>query len=304
METLLSSLRQQVIDLKTERLRLQSPQSTESESSSTGTSSLPPCSPKGSTLIIPSNAPAPNGNRDFFYFVGLEPELNADPKAVTPVASLEEATKRMRKLSARGRLLYGQVSHLKRVNHQLLRNRHPVAKRHGGHSRQVLQRTMPQQLGEMIGYHAGGSQDREVALDALLSPPALFAAAPPALAAPAVSMQKTPLPGVAQPRSRARPPCESEKTGRNRIKPAQLERLLDHFAQDATPKGVQRANIAAEVDLPPRAVQVWFQNQRSRAKARAKEAAAADEAAAASVYAHLPPSPPLSPPLSPPEGAP
>ena len=140
METLLSSLRQQVIDLKTERLRLQSPQSTESESSSTGTSSLPPCSPKGSTLIIPSNAPAPNGNRDFFYFVGLEPELNADPKAVTPVASLEEATKRMRKLSARGRLLYGQVSHLKRVNHQLLRNRHPVAKRHGGHSRQVLQR--------------------------------------------------------------------------------------------------------------------------------------------------------------------
>ena len=60
------------------------------------------------------------------------------------------------------------------------------------------------------------------------------------------------LPRVAQPRAGGLPCRRGEQSGRTRILPAQLSRLLDYFALDPTPDGPARARLAAEVGLTPR----------------------------------------------------
>ena len=284
METLIASLSKQVIDLKKERLSLRSSQPT-SESSSTPD---PPSSPDSlsSTSARCSQALSRNGN---FVHVPSRMLQEAQPP---PVASLEEAANQMQGLSKRGLRLYQKVAQLKQDNRKLALRLvgPPVAKRRKERQlEQVLQRASPQQLGEILEDGPVSSPAPSSAgLHAHLSP------------APGDSVPITLPQRVTQPRVRATA-CHRGQSGRTRIAPAQQERLLAYAALDPSPNGAERARIAAEVELPPRVVQVWFQNQRTRSKACAKEhhAAASQHAQA---HAHLPPSPPLSPPLSPPEG--
>ena len=275
METLVASLSKQVIDLKKERLSLRSSQPT-SESSSTPD---PPSSPESlsSTSTRCSQALSRNGN---FVHVPSRMLQEAQPP---PVASLEEAANQMQGLSKRGLRLYQKVAQLKQDNRKLALRLvgPPVAKRRKERQlEQVLQRASPQQLGEILE-------------DGPVSSPAPSSAGLHAhlSSAPGDSVPITLPQRVTQPRVRATA-CHRGQSGRTRIAPAQQERLLAYAALDPSPNGAERARIAAEVELPPRVVQVWFQNQRTRSKACAKEHPAA----------HLPPSPPLSPPLSPPEG--
>ena len=276
METLVASLSKQVIDLKKERLSLRSSQPAASESSSTPD---PPSSPDSlsSTSARCSQALSRNGN---FVHVPSRMLQEAQPP---PVASLEEAANQMQGLSKRGLRLYQKVAQLKQDNRKLALRLvgPPVAKRRKERQlEQVLQRASPQQLGEILE-------------DGPVSSPAPSSAGLHAhlSSAPGDSVPITLPQRVTQPRVRATA-CHRGQSGRTRIAPAQQERLLAYAALDPSPNGAERARIAAEVELPPRVVQVWFQNQRTRSKEYAKEHTAE----------HLPPSPPLSPPLSPPEG--
>ena len=280
METLVASLNKQVIDLKKERLSLRSSQPTASESSSTPD---PPSSPESlsSTSARCSQALSRNGN---FVHVPSRMLQEAQPP---PVASLKEAANQMQGLSKRGLRLYQKVAQLKQDNRKLALRLvgPPVAKRRKERQlEQVLQRASPQQLGEILEEPVSSPASSSAGLHAHLS------------SAPGDSVPVTLPQRVTQPRVRGSA-CHRGQSGRTRIAPAQQERLLAYAALDPSPNGAERARIAAEVELPPRVVQVWFQNQRTRSKACTKE-----HHAAASQHAHLPPSPPLSPPLSPPEG--
>ena len=270
METLIASLSKQVIDLKKERLSLRSSQPAASESSSTPD---PPSSPESlsSTSTRCSQALSRNGN---FVHVPSRMLQEAQPP---PVASLEDAANQMQGLSKRGLRLYQKVAQLKQDNRKLALRLvgPPVAKRRKERQlEQVLQRASPQQLGEILE-------------DGPVSSPAPSSAGLHAhlSSAPGDSVPITLPQRVTQPRVRGTA-CHRGQSGRTRIAPAQQERLLAYAALDPSPNGAERARIAAEVELPPRVVQVWFQNQRTRSKACAKEHPAA----------HLPPSPPLSPP--------
>ena len=134
MEALISSLRKQLSHLKVEHHRLQSPEPNDSESTSTGLSSLPPNSPDGSASTSSStdNLILRRTKDAAANTVGLELEIDADHETAAPVVTLEEASKRMRRLGRRAQRLFGQVSHLRRVNHRLRRMRRPVAKRREG----------------------------------------------------------------------------------------------------------------------------------------------------------------------------
>jgi hypothetical protein len=70
------------------------------------------------------------------------------------------------------------------------------------------------------------------------------------------------------------PYIPNEIKHRKRTTQAQLEILEQTFAHDKKPNGVMRANLAKQLDMTPRGVQVWFQNRRAKEKTLAKKAAA------------------------------
>ncbi|KAI8071023.1 homeobox domain-containing protein [Gongronella butleri] len=70
------------------------------------------------------------------------------------------------------------------------------------------------------------------------------------------------------------------KAKRKRISSQQLSRLMTIFQQTDTPSSEVREQLANELDMTKREVQVWFQNRRakaSRARAAAVQAAAAHQ---------------------------
>ncbi|KAI8888010.1 homeobox-domain-containing protein, partial [Backusella circina FSU 941] len=54
------------------------------------------------------------------------------------------------------------------------------------------------------------------------------------------------------------------KAKRKRISPAQYNRLMEIFDQTDTPSSEIRENLANELDMTKREVQVWFQNRRAK----------------------------------------
>lgn len=70
------------------------------------------------------------------------------------------------------------------------------------------------------------------------------------------------------------PYIPNEIKHRKRTTQAQLEVLEQTFAHDKKPNGIMRANLARQLDMTPRGVQVWFQNRRAKEKTLAKKAAA------------------------------
>ncbi|KAI8063659.1 Homeodomain-like protein [Gilbertella persicaria] len=54
------------------------------------------------------------------------------------------------------------------------------------------------------------------------------------------------------------------KAKRKRISTAQYERLMQVFDQTDTPSSEIRENLAVELDMTKREVQVWFQNRRAK----------------------------------------
>ncbi|KAI8979154.1 Homeodomain-like protein, partial [Mycotypha africana] len=51
---------------------------------------------------------------------------------------------------------------------------------------------------------------------------------------------------------------------RKRILPHQYKRLLETFEVTDTPSSEIRSQLAAELDMTKREVQVWFQNRRAK----------------------------------------
>ncbi|CEP14928.1 hypothetical protein [Parasitella parasitica] len=54
------------------------------------------------------------------------------------------------------------------------------------------------------------------------------------------------------------------KAKRKRISPAQYDRLMEIFDQTDTPSSEIRENVAIELNMTKREVQVWFQNRRAK----------------------------------------
>ncbi|KAG2208073.1 hypothetical protein INT47_010435 [Mucor saturninus] len=54
------------------------------------------------------------------------------------------------------------------------------------------------------------------------------------------------------------------KAKRKRISPGQYNRLIEIFDQTDTPSSEIRENLAEELDMTKREVQVWFQNRRAK----------------------------------------
>ena len=57
-----------------------------------------------------------------------------------------------------------------------------------------------------------------------------------------------------------------EPTKRSMYTPEQLQRLQEEFEACELPSKEQREALAAELDIPTRSVQIWFQNRRQRVK--------------------------------------
>ncbi|KAI8969728.1 Homeodomain-like protein [Pilobolus umbonatus] len=60
------------------------------------------------------------------------------------------------------------------------------------------------------------------------------------------------------------PSSPINKTKRKRITSLQYNRLMEVFDQTDTPSSEIRENLAAELDMTKREVQVWFQNRRAK----------------------------------------
>ncbi|KAG1562533.1 hypothetical protein G6F49_000829 [Rhizopus delemar] len=58
---------------------------------------------------------------------------------------------------------------------------------------------------------------------------------------------------------------------RKRITPAQYDRLVEIFEQTDTPSSDVRENLANELDMTKREVQVWFQNRRAKLNRESKQ---------------------------------
>ncbi|KAF8441623.1 hypothetical protein L210DRAFT_2083431 [Boletus edulis BED1] len=69
------------------------------------------------------------------------------------------------------------------------------------------------------------------------------------------------------------PYIPNEVKHRKRTSRHQLKVLEDVFRKDTKPNAVLRKKLAAELDMSPRAVQVWFQNRRAKEKALRKRVA-------------------------------
>ncbi|ORE06462.1 homeobox-domain-containing protein [Rhizopus microsporus var. microsporus] len=64
---------------------------------------------------------------------------------------------------------------------------------------------------------------------------------------------------------------QQPKTKRKRITPAQYNRLMEIFDQTDTPSSEIRENLATELDMTKREVQVWFQNRRAKLNRESKQ---------------------------------
>ncbi|ORX98162.1 homeobox, partial [Basidiobolus meristosporus CBS 931.73] len=53
---------------------------------------------------------------------------------------------------------------------------------------------------------------------------------------------------------------------RNRLNARQVNRLMEVFEQTTKPKTEIRIQLAEELGMRPRAVQIWFQNRRQKLK--------------------------------------
>ncbi|KAH8828551.1 hypothetical protein DL96DRAFT_1187666 [Flagelloscypha sp. PMI_526] len=71
----------------------------------------------------------------------------------------------------------------------------------------------------------------------------------------------------------------NEVKHRKRTTSAQLKVLEGIFKTDTKPNAALRTRLAAQLDMTPRGVQVWFQNRRAKEKLKASKAAAAAAAA-------------------------
>ncbi|KAI8366335.1 hypothetical protein EDC96DRAFT_508589 [Choanephora cucurbitarum] len=59
-------------------------------------------------------------------------------------------------------------------------------------------------------------------------------------------------------------PSQLSKAKRKRISPSQYNRLMEVFEHTDTPSSEIRENLASELDMTKREVQVWFQNRRAK----------------------------------------
>ncbi|KAF5380621.1 hypothetical protein D9615_004545 [Tricholomella constricta] len=73
------------------------------------------------------------------------------------------------------------------------------------------------------------------------------------------------------------PYTPNEVKHRKRTSPSQLRVLESVFKRDTKPNGPLRVQLAAELGMNPRGVQVWFQNRRAKEKGKASKAAKADQ---------------------------
>ncbi|KAH9925712.1 hypothetical protein B0H21DRAFT_712378 [Amylocystis lapponica] len=58
---------------------------------------------------------------------------------------------------------------------------------------------------------------------------------------------------------------------RKKATPAQLKILTDEFARGLYPSTRRRKELAKQLGIPPRSVQIWFQNQRQMGRKQADE---------------------------------
>ena len=65
-------------------------------------------------------------------------------------------------------------------------------------------------------------------------------------------------------------PCPADPrariTNRTKLSDKQLDALVSAFDREPMPSPEQRDALAHKLDLPPRSVQIWFQNRRQRSK--------------------------------------
>ncbi|KAF9222709.1 hypothetical protein BS17DRAFT_178006 [Gyrodon lividus] len=88
------------------------------------------------------------------------------------------------------------------------------------------------------------------------------------------------------------PYIPNEVKHRKRTSRSQLKVLEDVFRKDTKPNAALRKKLAAELDMLPRAVQVWFQNRRAKDKQlRKRGSTAIDQEKAAVTSAQKSPSP-------------
>ncbi|KIK97125.1 hypothetical protein PAXRUDRAFT_10369 [Paxillus rubicundulus Ve08.2h10] len=88
------------------------------------------------------------------------------------------------------------------------------------------------------------------------------------------------------------PYIPNEVKHRKRTSRSQLKVLEDVFRKDTKPNASLRKQLAAQLDMSPRAVQVWFQNRRAKDKQLRKRASAAvEKERAAATSAQKSPSP-------------
>ncbi|PCH43820.1 hypothetical protein WOLCODRAFT_144705 [Wolfiporia cocos MD-104 SS10] len=67
------------------------------------------------------------------------------------------------------------------------------------------------------------------------------------------------------------PYTPNEVKHRKRTTRPQLRVLEDHYRRDTKPNAQTRRRLAAELEMTPRGVQVWFQNRRAKTKLQAKK---------------------------------
>ncbi|KAF8838818.1 hypothetical protein BDN67DRAFT_1012812 [Paxillus ammoniavirescens] len=87
------------------------------------------------------------------------------------------------------------------------------------------------------------------------------------------------------------PYIPNEVKHRKRTSRSQLKVLEDVFRKDTKPNASLRKQLAAQLDMSPRAVQVWFQNRRAKDKQLRKRASAAHDKEKAATSAQKSPPP-------------
>lgn len=83
------------------------------------------------------------------------------------------------------------------------------------------------------------------------------------------------------------PSSSTQPKKRTRVTPSQLSVLEETFAISATPDSKMRKQLAQQLQMPERSIQIWFQNRRAKVKMLQKRALLREEqeAAKARLYA-------------------